>query len=242
MPTSDFTDLIGDLTGGVAFAPEQVARSLSAALNAYSLDAPRLLAWVRVSEDGRSVPLPPEWTDGVSEITAITAAADGEIPRELSPGGWRVVSTDDGRVIRLIDAATPGAAFDIAFTAGHVLSDDDDTIPLAHRLGLAGLAASILLKGLASAHAADISPVAGAQSLPGSGDSPSRAYAARAADLRRDYYAALGIDPDARAKAATQSTADSDAGFAAVEVSVAVDSPPGGRLFRRAPGMTLNRG
>jgi sugar phosphate isomerase/epimerase len=243
MPKSDYIDLIGDLTGGAASPSEQVARALAAAVNAYSLDAPRPLAWGRVSEDGRSVPLPPEWTDGVSEITAITVAADGDIPLELSPGDWRVVMTDDGRVVRLKDAATPGAALDIAYVTGHVLSDDEDTIPLAHRLGLASLAAATLLKGLAAAHAADISPVMGAQSLPGSGDSPSRAYAARAADLRRDYYAALGIDPEARAKATTQSTADSGAGFAAVDVSVEVDARAlGGRLFRRSARLAVNRG
>lgn len=235
MPSADYFDLIADLTGGADIAADREARALELAVAAISMDAPRPLAWVRVSEDGRTVPLPPDWTDGVSVIEAITVAADGDVPLEIQQCCWRVADSADGRVIRLASAASPGAAFDIAYTAGHVVNDDDgvDTIPVVHRGAVAAFAAAVLLDGMAAAHAADLPPVAGAQALPGSGDSPSRAYAARAKDLRRQYYAALGIDPDERAKRRT-----SNPGFAAAEVSISVNRPEGGRIFRRGPGLT----
>jgi hypothetical protein len=233
MPTSDYLGLIQDAVGGAAFDADQIARALTRAVWRYSKDRPRLLAWVRVSEDGHTVPLPPEWMDGVSAISHITAAVGGDIPAELTAADWEIAVTPDGRVIRFIPPLLPGAALDIAYTAAHVVDDEAgfDSVPPVDQAAVADWAAAKLLDAKAAAHAGDIPAVAGATALPGGGDSPARAYAARASELCRQYFEHMGIDPTAATKAAA---ARDDHDFACAEVGVAIDSPPGGRVFRRA--------
>lgn len=230
MPTADYLELIQDAAGGAAIDLDQARRALRHAVLRYSKDRPRPLAWVRVSEDGRTVPLPPEWADGVSSISHVTTAVDGDVPAELTAADWEIVVTPDGRVIRFAPPLRPGAALDIAYTAAHVVDDDGgfDSVPLVDQAAVASWAAAALLEAKAATHAGDVPAVAGTTPLPGGGDSPARAYAARAAELRRQYFEHMGIDP-----AATKD----DRAFACAEVGVGVESPPGGRLFRRAAAL-----
>jgi hypothetical protein len=239
MARADYLELIRDAVGGVSFEADQIDRALAQAIWRYSKDRPRCLAWVIVSDDGRTVPLPPEWADTVSEISHIAAAVDGEVPLELTAADWGDAITPQGRVVRFMPPLSPGVALDIAYSAAHVVDDDagSDSVPLADMAAVAWWAAAVLLNSKAVGHAGDIPALAGATPLPGGGDGPSRAYAARAADLRAQYFSHLGIDP------AAVSRAESSAGaaFAAVDVAITTaNSPPGGRLFRRAA--TFRRG
>ena len=215
---ADIDRLLRDATSLVTAEDRDAA--LTVALNRYGQDRPRALIH-RMAVPVGGIPLAelPDWTEGLSALTAVEYPTYPYSPADLPSGCWRIVPLAAGPLAVLADHPA-GICVGLRYTGPHVVSDTVDTIPPGHREALACFAAAHLLEGLAAAHAGDRDPVLNAEGAAGLGD-VSRSYAARAKRMRELY--AEGI------------AAGAGAGLAAgTSVALSLPASDGGRrIFRR---------
>lgn len=122
---------------------------------------------------------------------------DAEYPVGQSPRRMvhmQAYRTPEGWGLESMQALPAGAQVRLTYTADHVVSADEDTVPLAHRLPVAQYAAYLLCHQLATRYSAERETAIGADvSLT---ETRARAYAARAKEYRSAYYVGVGLaDP-----------------------------------------------
>ncbi|ATE60165.1 hypothetical protein [Thauera sinica] len=181
-------DLVRDSLERVA--SESRDRAIRLALVRYSADRPREVVEDVISAGGAVLPLPLGWTTDASVLRGIEFPVGAE---PLPASAWRMYRTPTGVEIQLTgQRLNAGDAVRLTYAAAHVVSDTEDTIPLAHREAVACYAASLLAEQLAALHANAAEPTIAADSVNYS--HPAREWARRAKDLRNRYFATLGVE------------------------------------------------
>ncbi len=191
MARSDIEELIDDLvqTDG-RLRPGAAARAIDEAVRRYAKDRPRQLVADSVADGGHLLSVPPGWEEG-SRIVALEWPVGAVPPAIRRPGDLTPYAAPDG--VRLQCRLAPPAAGEtvrVTFTAGHRLTDAEDTIPEADRAAVAALAASSLLEQLAVATAGDTDSTIPTDSV--DHKSASDRYAARARAARKVYDDHMG--------------------------------------------------
>lgn len=202
MPLADYQQIVADLMAdqeAPALTEPVRDRAIAQAVLRYSTDCLRPvmvdLVWPATGVYGD---VPEGW-----DASAWVKAAEypvGQSPRRMV--GMKAHQTPDGWGLESEQVLPAGAQVRLSYTAGHQLSADQDTIPLAHRLPVAQYAAYLLCHGLATRYSAERETSLGADvSLT---ETRARAYAARAKEYRAAYYVGVGLpDPFAPQGAAS---------------------------------------
>lgn len=184
------SDALGDLVN-----TDLVSRVVAQALIAYSADKPHALT-ADTTADGDQVPVPPEWVQGVSALTAVEYPV-GETPmatlaaEPVRPWGGAV------RIV-LQDRSLPtGTPVRLHFTTTHAM--DASTVPAADENAVACWAAAELCRQAATRAGHDRDATISAANT--SQGSQSGDLARRAKDWLAQYRTELGL-PDPEAKAA----------------------------------------
>lgn len=193
----DLRDLIDDLVRGAAqwVTPTQRERAIALALARYNADRPRERVEDVTCADGASLPLPDGFVQGESTLRAVQCPIVTP-PLALDPAAWFEYATPTGLALGLVRAVQPGTEARITYSAPHVLSDTDTTVPAAHREALACYAASVLAEQIATEHAGAADATIAADRVDQA--HPAREWAARARALRNRYFATLGIEISAQ--------------------------------------------
>jgi len=185
------SNLIRDYSDEIANADRDQAIDLAVAR--YSSDKPRSLIEAVQGVGTDLLPLPTGWEDGFSNLRITAIEGRAEIAS-------RVEQTLTGYKIRTGSTISGSTEVLISFTASHLLSEVEDTIPRHDREALSFWAAALLLEQLASYYAGSKQTTIDADSV--DWQSKSRDFAARAARLRKLYQDHLGIDPKRNVPAA----------------------------------------
>jgi hypothetical protein len=177
---------------GELVTPQDVDRVLQVALRQYSADAPRTL--VRDIAWGAAAHL----ADAPENMSADSKILQAEYPIGSAPPELIFLSL---AILPPADLAvmsdTPvgvGDTVRVTFTAAHVLSSTEDSVPGAHADALGYFAASLLCRELAAHYSGERESSIGADAS--QTESRARNYAQRAKDYRAAYFAGLGLrDP-----------------------------------------------
>lgn len=190
---AEFRDLVDDLLrdGARWVTPEQRERAIGLALSRYSTDRPRFLFEDVTSAGGKVLPLPEGWSPGESGLCSVETPVGQIPPAMLAPDSIALYTGPQGEEIRIARALAADEVARVGYSAPHVLTDSEDTVPPRHREALACYAAGLLCEQIATEHA-------GAQDATIAADRvdqahPAREWAARARSYRNRYYATLGI-------------------------------------------------
>jgi hypothetical protein len=225
---ADFQTLIDDLVreGAQWVTPEQRERAIGLALSRYSTDRPRELVADVTSVGGQALPLPTGWVSGESVLHGIETPVGLIPPATLPSSLWSIYRGPLSEEIRIAQSLLAGDVARLTFTASHLLSDTDDTIPASHREAVACYAASLLAEQVATMHANNSDPTIGADRSDQS--HPAREWASRAKSYRNRYFATLGIEINAQGVEQPRMEA------AGVVVDLELPTTHGrGRLYRR---------
>ena len=193
MSLADFQELIDDLMrdGAQWVAPGQRERAIALALSRYSADRPRSLIEDVTSAGGQALPLPAGWAAGES-VLQLVETPPGQIPPALVPStSWTIYRAPAGEEIRLARSLLVGDVVRLTYSAPHVLSTSEDSIPASHREAVACYAASLLAEQVATVHAGASDSTISADRVDQA--HPAREWAARAKGYRNRYFATLGI-------------------------------------------------
>lgn len=193
MARSDIEALIGDLVQEDGRLRDgALGRAVDEAVRRYAKDRPRQLVADSVADGDYLLSVPAGWEEG-SRIVALEWPVGAVPPAIRRPGDLVPYAAPDG--VRLQCRVAPpaaGATVRVTFTAGHRLTDSEDTIPEADRAAVASLAASALLEQLAVATAGDTDSTLPTDTV--DHKSASDRYAARARAARKVYDDHLGGD------------------------------------------------
>ena len=149
MALADFQQLLMDMVSDqqANITPDVRDRALTGACVRYGSDRPRVLtADVIWTASGVFGPAPTSWDEHARLQVA-------EYPVGHKPAATifaDVYRTDDGWGLESLHALPAGAVVRVIYSALHVLNDQDDTIPLEHRLPVAQYAAYLLCQQLAT--------------------------------------------------------------------------------------------
>lgn len=182
------TDLVRDDADRIASGQRDAA--ILAAVLAYSAARPRPRVADIADAAGMLLDLPAGWEEGFSVVTSIEHPVGRVPPALLAPDAWALYRDVDAVRIMLASSLPAGSTARVAFTAPHVVSATEDTVPAPHRAAVAMLAAAMLCDQLAAFYANDSDSTIAVDRAPG--QSRSQAYAARARDYRRQYQDAVG--------------------------------------------------
>lgn len=198
MALADLTALLDDLVRDPDdhIADEQRARALQLAVGRYSQDRPRPLIAAATAPGTALIDLPAPWTADIARLGGVARVLSGGDEEALRA---TVELTLAGERIRLCPVPAAGADLVIRWHDAHVLDEETDTIPPAHREALAAWAGALLLDQLAGVYAGAVSPTIPSDSA--DWQTKSNDYARRARDLRRRYQEGIGVDPSRTAPA-----------------------------------------
>lgn len=225
---ADFQTLVDDLVRDSAqwVTPEQRERAIGLALSRYSADRPRSLVEDVTSTGGQALPLPAGWVSGESVLQGIETPVGQIPPAALQSSLWSIYRGPLGEELRIARSLLAGEVARLTFSAPHLLSATEDTIPAAHREAVACYTASLLAEQVATVHANAADPTIGADRVDQA--HPAREWAARAKSYRNRYFATLGIEINAQGVEQPRMEA------AGVVVDLELPTTHGhGRLYRR---------
>ena len=176
-----------------AIADDDRDGALQAAVAYYSSDRPRGLV-ADVTMAAQRLPLPAAWDDGTSRLRSVEFPVGETPPAYLPVGEFGLY--DDGGTASLVVLAplrwnsrypeNDGDQVRIGYTAAHVVSSDEDTVPPGDREAVAAWAAALLLDELAARATATRTPTIGADSVDHVARGPD--YRAIAKAHRDRYY------------------------------------------------------
>ena len=186
-------DDTGDLT------PDDVEAGIEFAISRYSKDRPRSVVEDVTSTGGQFLPLPDSWVGGFSEIQAMESPIGEVPPRFFDDDEFAIYEAPSGEQIMLTQSLADGDLVRVRFTAFHLLSNTEDSIPVAEREAVACYAAAHCCEQLASLYSGDSDSSIQADSVDHAG-AGSR-FSRRADKLRQRYFDELGIEPKRSAPA-----------------------------------------
>lgn len=132
------------------------------------------------------------WVKGFSIIKSIEYPADERDPSYLEEDDFIVYEKEDGQYIRFLsDTPVATEEFRVIYTALHVLSDTQNTIPESDQDAVCNLAASLCSGALASAYAQTSDSTITADSV--DHRSKSQEFTSRAKMQKQNYMNHLGL-------------------------------------------------
>lgn len=187
---SDFQSLLGGYVRDDAAKLNllDTADAIRQAVERYSTDRPRHLV-EDLTAAGALLNLPTGWQADFSELSQLEYPV-GRVPPTLIAGDrWSLYASPNGIKIMLLDGAT--GAVRATFTAKHVVSTTEDTVPSSDREAVAKYAAALLCEQLASFYASDTDSTIHADAAPG--QTRSQAHLSMAREFRKQYQNAIGV-------------------------------------------------
>ena len=204
MALADFQQMVDDMVRdqGRIVTPAVRDRAIEQARLRYSADRLRTLAvdlvWPATGVFG---PVPEGW-DASCHVSAATVDA-----RPVHIAAYQAV---DGWGLESEPALLAGMVVHLTYTTAHVLTVDQDTIPVAHRLAVASHAAYQLCTQLATHYSGQRETMVNADHS--ATESRARDFAARAKEYRTAYFVGTGqVDPFAQAAAGGGTTSAASA-------------------------------
>lgn len=132
------------------------------------------------------------WVKGFSQIKRIEYPADEREPIYVDEEDYMVYENETGQFIRFLkDNPSSGEKMRITYTALHLLSETENTIPASDEDAVCNLAASLCSGALASYYAQTSDATIGADSV--NYRTKSQEYGARAKMQKQIYLDHLGI-------------------------------------------------
>ena len=194
-------DMVSDQQANIT--PDVRDRALAGACVRYGSDRPRVLtADVIWTASGVFGPAPTSWDEHARLQVA-------EYPVGHKPAATifaDVYRVDGGWAMESVHALPAGAVVRVTYSTMHVLTEQEDTIPLEHRLPVAQYAAYLLCQQLATRFSGERETAIGADVA--RTESRSKAYALRAKEYRGAYFTGTGqVDPYSEAPGAGQQAA-----------------------------------
>lgn len=196
---NDYLSLIAQLVPDAAgrLAADAGTLALAAAVQRYSVARPRMAVSDVVSPGGRVLPLPIDWSDGLSRLDGIETPIGQVPPTQLPRSAWLLYRAPTGLEIQLDRTLDVGTPVRLAYTAAHVVSALQDSIPPVDRDLVARYAAAQLCDQLATFYADDTDATIVASGV--QGQTRSQAFASRAREYRKQFAEAIGsVDPAAK--------------------------------------------
>lgn len=174
--------------------PEVRDRAIAQAVQRYGTDAPQQLFADQADVAGAVLDLPEAWVVGRSLLQHVEHPV-GYAPMRTLDAAVLTAIDGSGLQVVLADGLTASGLVRVHFTAPHVLTSEDSTVPAHHEDALACLAVAELCRQLATqkGHERDVSISAAAVN----GATQSGDLARRAKDWERQYRTVLGLpDPE----------------------------------------------
>lgn len=134
MSLSAIQSLIDDLVPDTAGRLKAGAldRAVEAARVHYSADRPRRsVVDIEVPDGGNAVPLPAGWEPDFSKLQDVEYPVGCVPPSLLRPAAYAVVQSPTGEVIYVLEALPAGATLRVTYSAPHVLTPLECSIPAA---------------------------------------------------------------------------------------------------------------
>lgn len=194
MSLSAIQSLIDDLVPDTAGRLKAGAldRAVEAARVHYSADRPRRsVVDIEVPDGGNAVPLPAGWEPEFSKLQDVEYPVGSVPPSLLRAASYAVVQSPTGEVIYVLEALPAGATLRVTYSAPHVLTSLECSIPAARFEAVACWAAALLADQLAAANADNTEPTIAVDRVDQT--SPSRTWAARAKAYRERYAQLVGV-------------------------------------------------
>lgn len=171
-------------------------RAIAQAVLQYSLDAPRRLHEDVADPGGWVLPLPAAWVEGRSTLVAVENPV-GYAPMRVLEAAVLLSIAGDGYQVVLADEMVATGLTRVHFTAPHVVTGDESTIPAEHENAVACWAAAELCRQLATQKGHERDATIGAAAV--AGNTQSGDLARRAREWLNQYRQVLGVpDPDAK--------------------------------------------
>lgn len=191
---SDYATAVEDLVRdkGQVLSDTQRDAAIAAAVLRYSQDRPRVVLADLTSLGGYRLATPAAWVVGFSSVVQIEYPVDQVPPVMLDPlgvGTYRSATTVE--LIELRQPLDAGAVVRLTYTARHVVSGSEDTIPLDDRDAVCCWAAAKICDQFAAHYAGDSEPTINADTV--QHGSKSQTWAARARAYRAQYTGHLGV-------------------------------------------------
>jgi hypothetical protein len=206
MSLADYQQLVDDLVRDKDQVISSGARdaAIEAAVQRYSVDAPRVVVEDVTSAGGSELDVPTHWLADTSALRTLEYPI-GQLPPSLvNASAVAIYTTPTGEQLRLLFTLVDGDQVRLTYTGAHRLDADADTIPARHRQPVAALAAATLCGQLSSFYATEGSPTIGADTT--DHQSKSEKFSRRARDLRAEYTAMVSPAPTERNKGASATT------------------------------------
>ena len=204
MALADFQQMVDDMVRDQSriVTPAVRDRAIEQARLRYSADCLRTMVTDLVwPTSGVFGPVPEGW-DASCYVSAATV--------ESRPVQIAVYATADGWGLECLQALQAGLVVHLTYTTAHVLTADEDTIPLAHRLAVASHAAYQLCTQLATHYSGQRETLVNADHS--ATESRARDFAARAKEYRTAYFVGTDqVDPFAQAAAGGGTTSAASA-------------------------------
>lgn len=199
---SDYTTLVTDYVRDDAskISSDQRTAAITAAVERYSRDRPKLKAEDITGASGQTIALPASYVADFSEIRSLEYPT-GDVPPTLIPEDeWAYYLQADGVTkIQLINSLPAASTVRATYTIKHTLTSLADTIPVGDREAVAKWASALLCDQLAAFYANEQDSAINADSV--QTGSRAQEYAKRARDYRKFYLDMMGVD-DKRAQPA----------------------------------------
>jgi len=175
-------------------SPLVLGRAIDQAVLQYGLDSPQRLQLLVAGVTGESLAVPTAWVAGRSLLDAVEYPV-GQSPMETLAAAVARDLLDEWRILLLTDTLVD-ATVRVHFTAPHVLTVDECTVPTQHFNAVACWAAAELCRQLATQKGHERDATLSAANTTGASQSGDLARRARDWDLQ--YRQTLGLpDPDA---------------------------------------------
>lgn len=192
---TDYQTLVVDLIRDDAarIATTERDRAITAAVERYSKDRPKVAVEDLTPTGANTVPLPAGWVTDFSTLRALEYPVGNVPPTMIDTTRYSFYQTPSAEVIQVVDSvAVTAGSVRATYTIKHTVSGVADTIPLGDREPVACWAAAILCDELAAFYSGGTDSTIQADSV--EGRSKAQEYSARAKALRKRYLDELGVD------------------------------------------------
>lgn len=195
MALSDYQILVPKLVRDTAgrLAVEDIDDAVGLAVTRYSKDRPRrVVADLNIAVGGNIISLPAGFDADFSAIVSLEYPVGQVPPAFIGADQYELYPTPLAVQLMLYLPVPDGAVLRLTYTARHVVSVSEDTIPPGDLEPVASWAAAICCEQIASYYANNSEPTIQADRT--DQQSPAREYARRAKELRQRYLSELGVE------------------------------------------------
>lgn len=197
MALADWITLVDDKLGDTAgiVEPDEVIRAIEEAVAAYSISRQReKLAAITGDGTAYVFALPADYEPGFSAVTKVEYPTGKREPEYLDEADWTVRRQLDGSMkLHFYHLVLPAAVdAHITYRMRHTVDLTEDSVPIADRASVAGLAAAVCCRHLAAYYTQTTDPTISADAV--SYRTKGTEYLALAVALEKAYRVHVGIE------------------------------------------------